>query len=106
MYIGYDNKKIRELNWEKRIDALKITLNMWNSRNLTISGRVFLAKSLGISKFLYISSVSPVDQQIINNINSLCFYLEKTKQRANQKEYVNIKTRSWRIKYARFGIND
>ena len=45
MYIGYDIKKIRELNWEKRIDALKITLDMWNGRNLTISGRFFLAKS-------------------------------------------------------------
>ena len=73
MYIGYDNNKIRELNWEKRIDALKTTLNIWNGRNLTISGRVFLAKSLGISKILYISSVSPVDQQIINNINSILY---------------------------------
>ena len=73
MYIGCDNKKIRELNWEKRIDALKITLNMWNCRNLTISGRAFLAKSLCISKCPYISSVSPVDQQIINNINSILY---------------------------------
>ena len=60
MYRGYQGIRL-----DKRMDALKITLNIWNGRNLTISGRVSLAKSLGISQFLYISSVS-----VVNNINS------------------------------------
>ena len=51
-------------------------LNIWRWRDLTLSGRIMLAKSLGLSQLIYTASMLSVPETIIQQTqnNYLPFY--------------------------------
>ena len=52
---------------------LEKTLNTWQRRNLTLYRKINIIKTLGISKLIYSSSVLPVPDHYIQEINKLIF---------------------------------
>lgn len=46
IYFGHDIDKCNELNWEGKINQMKILLIYWEKRNLTIIGKILIIKSL------------------------------------------------------------
>ena len=73
VYISYDNKLMMEKNFEKKIQDLASTFHLWSTRNLTLEGRILLAKSLGLSKFTHIISVLPIPQLYQKRIETCIF---------------------------------
>ena len=49
---------------------MKVKLNLWLSRDLTLYGKSLLAKSLGVSQLVYAASVLSVPTTIIKNVQS------------------------------------
>ena len=65
---------------------MKVKLNLWLSRDLTLYGKTLLAKSLGVSQLVYATSMFSVPTTIIKNVQSELFlFLWKNKKRQNKK---------------------
>ena len=60
---------------------MKVKLNLWLSRDLTLYGKTLLAKSLGVSQLVYAASMFSVPTTIIKNVQSELFsFLWKNKK--------------------------
>ena len=81
IYFGHDKEQVDSLNWESKIKALEQCLQKWSHPFLSLPGRITVAKNLGISKIIYLSSVLPVSDEIKKKINALLFnYIWKGKR--------------------------
>jgi len=72
-FISYNQNKNIEENFGNRIRKMKIKLNIWLSRYLTLYGKSLLAKTLGVSQLVYAASVLPVPTQIIKTVQAELF---------------------------------
>ena len=73
IYISYN--KIESLNKknEEKIKVLKAKLNMWKRRNLTLTGKILILKTFGISQVLYLSSVFKVPEWALSEISKIMY---------------------------------
>ena len=73
IHVGKNDRFCQDLNWNKNIDILEKTLNMWKKRELSIFGKIIIIKTLAISKitFLLLNLISPNDT--IKKIKTLLF---------------------------------
>ena len=72
IYFTYDETEILNLNYNDKLKDLERTLNLWKMRGLTLIGRI-LVKTLGISKFTYVASVTEINKDIIKQVNKLIY---------------------------------
>ena len=71
LYNNYDQRLVNEYNFINTIKSIKDSLNMWNTRGLTLAGKITLFKSVGLSKILYISTVTKIPEQYVDELNSI-----------------------------------
>jgi hypothetical protein len=57
--------------WKKKIAKMKQTLNIWKMRNLTLAGRAYLLKSVGISILLYAAELQSVPEYVKQEVNRI-----------------------------------
>ena len=55
------------------LSLLKKTLNMWRRRGLTLLGRIQIAKTFAIPKFMYKASLISVSEDLIKDVNKLLY---------------------------------
>ena len=60
-------------DWETLIKKLEYLLLTWKRRSLSLRGRALVVKSLGLSIFWFLSTVSIMPDNILKRINSLIF---------------------------------
>ena len=60
-------------NWEKRIEKLKKITELWSKRNITLTGKIVIIKSMLILQTLFPMTVMDVPQDIIKLIETLLF---------------------------------
>ena len=71
--LGYDQKQCDQKNFNSKISKMNIKYNIWKTRDLSILGKILIAKSLGISNLVYslsnsISSITHIkDSQKLTN---------------------------------------
>jgi len=53
--------------------TLKKVLNQWTTRNLTVTGRICIVKTLAIAKLVYNTSVLTVPTNFAEKVNVICF---------------------------------
>ena len=53
---------------------MKIKLNLWLSRDLTLYGRSLLAKTLGVSQLVYAASTLTVPSLVIKTVQTEFFH--------------------------------
>jgi len=70
VYFGHDAKKKEELNWEGRISSMKRCLEQWKKRNLSIIGRITVAKTYAIPKLVYLASAITCPEKILKKYQS------------------------------------
>ncbi len=58
-----------KLNFQQRIATLKITLNIWKQRNLSIKGKITILNTLALAPLIYLSSVIETPIKAIQEIN-------------------------------------
>ena len=66
-------------------------LNVWNTRILTLEGRILIVKTLGISKIVYLSLIATVPNSILNEIQKIqkTFLWYSAKPKINHKAFCN-----------------
>ena len=60
---AYDSTTSFKINFEEKLVTLKIILNLWKTRNLTLIRRICIVKTLAISKLVYDTSVLKVPEE-------------------------------------------
>jgi len=57
IYFTYNEHITVKKNFEEKLNSMKKLLNLWQSRHLTLYGRIAILKSLALSKLVYNTSV-------------------------------------------------
>ena len=73
IFFSYDETEAFNRNYNEKLQNLEKTLNLWKMRDLTLMGRVLIAKSLGVSKLVYTASVTVINQKIIKEVNRILY---------------------------------
>ena len=71
VWIGSDEPECYKLNWKHIIKKMKIQINMWFPRNLTILGKIQIIKTFAYSQALYLARVTPPTQETLKEINTI-----------------------------------
>ena len=66
IYFSYNKKLVQEKNFLNHIVKFQNVLKLWKLRNLTIEGRIFVFKSLAISKLIHLALVTEIPTATIN----------------------------------------
>ena len=69
--ITNDPEQNYKLNFQKRIETLKTTLNIWSQRNLSIKGKITIVNNLALSPLVYVASVTNTPNKAITEINNV-----------------------------------
>ena len=87
IYISYHQKQNELKNFKAKVDKLSTILDIWQSHNLTLLGRVLVTKCLGISQLVYSISILDTPSEYIKATNSLLFKFiwKKSKKKLNEK---------------------
>ena len=90
IFFSCNKKEAAKLNFESILDSLKKKLNLWRWRNLTVLGRIQIAKTFAISKFLYRASQLPLLNEIIKSANKIIFdFMWKGKDKVKRHALIN-----------------
>ena len=71
VHFSYNKNICLQRNFIEVIKKMENVLNLWKMRNLTLSGKITIFKTLAISKIVYISYLSHVPTDIINILEIL-----------------------------------
>ena len=73
--------------WKDKIEKLKAIFSAWNMRHLTLQGRIYLVKSLGLSSILYDVEMKDVNTNVVKQIINVIFnFVWKGKRHLVSKE--------------------
>ena len=61
-------------NFTPKINKLKTVFNVWSQRDLSVYGRITIAKTLGLSKLLFSSACICTPAHVIDKVNRLIVY--------------------------------
>ena len=87
--IGYDKVLVEQQNFCGRLKTLRNKLNMWKQRNLTLTGKVLIVKTFGISQLLYLASVIHIPDWVIKQAEDIVYeYLWNGKSHKVKKKVV------------------
>ena len=90
LFFTYSWHLKQELNFSAILDSLKTTLNSWQRRNLTITGKIQVIKSFALPKFVYRASLISLAKTMIKTINSIMFkFLWKGKDKIKRLELIS-----------------
>ena len=73
IYIGHNKEEVYRVNFEPPLRLLDKQLALWKRRSLSLKGKVLIVKTLGISKFTFLSKVLHIPSEIKKEINSLLY---------------------------------
>ena len=73
IYMSYNEQENNKHNFEDKIKKCKQILNMWQTRNLTLIGRIQIIKTFIMSQFSYVTSVITIPDTYLKEINNLIF---------------------------------
>ncbi len=71
IWITKDVEEIISLNLNERLEKLKLLLNMWSQRYLTLKGKVTIVNTLALSQIMYTCSVLYTPLYFIDEVNNL-----------------------------------
>ena len=73
IWFSNDKNETVDLNFKLRLDKMKTLLNIWNSRNLSLKGRITILKSLILPQILFLFNLIYVPVYILDQINEMFF---------------------------------
>lgn len=65
IFVGRGKEEKQSLNFKKKIDKMKCKLQIWSKRDLSLSGRVLISKSHGVSNIIYSLSMTDAENSVI-----------------------------------------
>ena len=73
VYFSYDHDQREQQNFKGKLKELEDILNIWKCRNLSLTGKTLIIKTLGISKFTNLALISTVPDWVSKDIKRLIF---------------------------------
>ena len=75
IYVGHNAAKCYELNWNKKLDAVKRVIAQWKQRStsLTIQGKILVVKTLVLPKIIFPATILCVPEDIVKELKC-CIY--------------------------------
>ena len=68
IHFSYQNETKTEWYFLRTVKKIQNTLNIWNTRIITLEGRILIFKTLGTSKIVYLSLIATVPNSTLNEI--------------------------------------
>ena len=68
---SYNYKLCESENFTPKINSFKTLFNVWSQRDLSVYGRITIAKTLGLSKLLFSSACICTPAHVIDKVNRL-----------------------------------
>ena len=78
-------------NWEGRLEKIKKIIKSWMRRNLTIIGKIQVIKTFLLSQLVYIMQSILINNEIINEINTLFYRFIWKKDTIDKKAWERVK---------------
>ena len=89
IHISYDKQLAEQKNFIEKIAKIKIKLNLWKQRNLSIYGKILIIKTFALSQILYLSTVLHIPDHIVKEIETLSYqFLWNGKQHKVKKRVI------------------
>ena len=73
MYFAYDKKESEKQNWTSKLESIRKSLRWWNTRDLSLKGRILIIKSIALAKVVYLTGALHTPNWVINEINKEFF---------------------------------
>ena len=73
IWISKNPHEIQTLNLDQRIDKLKMILNVWKQRGLTIKGKIAIVKAKALPLITYVTNFIYVSKDVIETIDKLLY---------------------------------
>ena len=73
IWFALDSSEMIRLNISEKINKMKDILNIWQSRSLTLKGKITVLKSLIIPQILQLAYVLPFNKILLKELDDLCF---------------------------------
>ena len=71
VWFTQDEKEMNHLKLNERLEKMKIIINFWTCRGLTVFGRVMILKTLVLSQIINICSVIYAPESFINHADDI-----------------------------------
>ena len=68
VYFGYSEQSRYKENFEEVLKSIKISLNMWKGRGLTLIGKIQIVKSFAIPKFMSKAALIHVSKDLLRAV--------------------------------------
>lgn len=78
-------------NWTNRLDVCKRLIATWEKRNLSIMGKIVVAKTFLVSQWIYVMQVLLIPEKVITEVNRLLYRFVWRKKDANKKAFEKVK---------------
>ncbi|CAG2243758.1 unnamed protein product [Mytilus edulis] len=72
VYVGKNKLFCDDLNWKDKISKIKMLVNLWKQRRLTLSGRATVISSLLMSRLWYTIAVCSIPDWALQSIKKIC----------------------------------
>ena len=92
-------------NWENIIAAMKDAIAKWSRRDLSLYGKIIVAKTFLLSKLSYILQSLSIPQAILSEIDTLIFKFLWKKKQTNTKAYEKVKRKILCLETKKGGLN-
>ena len=91
VYFGHNKAECKRRNIEKQILKTEKIINDWNKRNLTMLGRITVAKSLLIPNITFIGSVTKLDKTYVSKFKKLIYdFIWNNKQEKVKRSILSL----------------
>ena len=80
-----------EENYTERIEKIKRLISAWEKRNLSIMGKVVIAKTFLISQLVYFMQAFIIPEKVLTEINRILFRFIWKKRDNNKKAFEKVK---------------
>ena len=88
------NLSLKETSLKSCLNLKKKILNIWSSRDISIYGRVYIVKTLAISKLTFICSVLDTPKGFTDEVKNIIFdYIWEYKNKKLKKKPTIIKNK-------------
>ena len=80
-----------EENYTERIEKIKRLISAWEKRNLSIMGKIIIAKTFLISQLVYFMQAFIIPEKVLTEINRILFRFIWKKRDNNKKAFEKVK---------------
>ena len=90
LYIGHDEQGCETKNWVNKIQKLQTTIQRWQSRKLTLYGKILIIKTVAISQLIFNLTVLTIPTKYITQINKIIYnFIWNKTDRIKRKTLIN-----------------